>query len=120
MILQHMKMSTEEKRQIGTALSRLSADDLSKALEIVAQCNSGLQIAAEEVDLDIDALNESTLWRLKFSVKDALQARGNPTASTGGNNDNDGNNTVNHTKRKREISDPVVKTAKKKSKKAPS
>ncbi|GAB2218930.1 hypothetical protein Droror1_Dr00002163 [Drosera rotundifolia] len=114
------KMSTEEKRQIGTALSRLSADDLSKALEIVAQCNSGFQIAAEEVDLDIDALSESTLWRLKFFVKDALQARGNPTASTCGNNDNDGNNAVNHTKRKREISDAVVKTAKKKSKKVPS
>ena len=48
-------MSTEEKRKLGAALSRLSAEDLSKALEIVAQNNPSFQATAEEVDLDIDA-----------------------------------------------------------------
>lgn len=48
-------MSTEEKRKLGVALSRLSPEDLSTALEIVAQCNPGFQATAEEVDLDIDA-----------------------------------------------------------------
>ncbi|KAF2295834.1 hypothetical protein GH714_034419 [Hevea brasiliensis] len=49
------KMSTEEKRKLGAALSRLSPEDLTKALEIVAQNNPGFQAMAEEVDLDIDA-----------------------------------------------------------------
>ncbi|KAJ6357876.1 hypothetical protein OIU78_005671 [Salix suchowensis] len=63
------KMSCEEKRKLGVALTRLSPEDLIKALEIVAQNNPGFQATAEEVDLDIDAQAESTLWRLKFFCK---------------------------------------------------
>jgi hypothetical protein len=48
-------MSTEEKRKLGVALTRLSPEDLTKALEIVARNNPGFQATAEEVDLDIDA-----------------------------------------------------------------
>lgn len=57
LILRHgsRKMSIEEKRKLGVALTRLSPEDLSKALEIVAQNNPGFEAAAEEVDLDIDA-----------------------------------------------------------------
>ncbi|KAL7252996.1 hypothetical protein ACSBR1_007504 [Camellia fascicularis] len=74
------KFSSEEKRKLGADLTRLSPEDLTKALGIVAQDNPSFQAAAEEVDLDIDAQSESTLWRLKFFVKDALET---------------GNNTVN-------------------------
>ena len=49
------KMSTEEKRKLGAALTQLSPDDLSKALEIVAQNNPTFLATAEEVDLDMDA-----------------------------------------------------------------
>lgn len=49
------KMSTEEKKKLGTALTQLSAEDLSKALEIVAENNPGFLPTAQEVDLDIDA-----------------------------------------------------------------
>jgi hypothetical protein len=48
-------MSTEEKRNLGAALTRLSADDLRGALEIVAQTNPNFQANADEVDLDMDA-----------------------------------------------------------------
>lgn len=48
-------MTTEEKRRLGTALTRLSPDDLQKALLIVAENNPAFQATAEEVDLDIDA-----------------------------------------------------------------
>lgn len=51
----YRKMSTEEKRKLGAALTRLSPEDLSKALEIVAQNNPSFQATAEEVDLDMDA-----------------------------------------------------------------
>ncbi|KAL8129091.1 hypothetical protein V2J09_018246 [Rumex salicifolius] len=108
-------MSTEEKRQLSSGLARLSTEDLSKALDIVAQANPSFIATAEEVDLDIDAQSETTLWRLKFFVKGALQAQGKPSASAGGNgNDNDNRN---NSKRKREISDALVRTAKKRSKK---
>lgn len=49
------KTSTEEKRKLGAAFTKLSAEDLTKALEIVAQNNPCFQAAGEEVDLDIDA-----------------------------------------------------------------
>lgn len=48
-------MSTEEKRKLGTSFTRLSPDDLSKALKIVAENNPSFQANAEEVDLDMDA-----------------------------------------------------------------
>lgn len=48
-------MPTEEKRKLGISLTRLSPEDLHKALEIVAQNNPSFQATAEEVDLDIDA-----------------------------------------------------------------
>ncbi|KAH9768171.1 hypothetical protein KPL71_011527 [Citrus sinensis] len=109
------KTSTEEKRKLGAALTRLSPEDLGKALEIVAQSNTGFQATAEEVELDMDAQSESTLWRLKFFVKDALKSQGNNN-----NNDNNkinNNSGTNNNKRKREICDAIAKTAKKKKQK---
>lgn len=105
------KMSTEDKRNLGTALTRLSPEDLSKALDIVAQDNPGFQALAEEVDLDIDAQRESTLWKLKFFVKDALEVPSHQnTTTTGANN-----------KRKKETSDDqIARPVKKKSKKGSS
>ncbi|CAK9136157.1 unnamed protein product [Ilex paraguariensis] len=116
------KMSTEEKRKLGIALTRLCPEELSKALEIVAQSNPDFQATAEEVDLDIDAQSESTLWRLKFFVRDALEAQ-NKSSSMGGNNNvtegNAGNTTITNavSKRKRDICNALAKTAKKPSKK---
>lgn len=49
------KISTEEKRSIGNALTLLSPEDLSKALEIIAQSNPSFQSAAEEIEIDMDA-----------------------------------------------------------------
>lgn len=48
-------MSTPEKKELGRALTKLSAKDLKKALEIVAEGNPNFQAIAEEVDLDLDA-----------------------------------------------------------------
>ncbi|CAN6460611.1 unnamed protein product [Victoria cruziana] len=106
-VLKCRVMSTEEKRQLGANLSRLSPEDLTKALEIIAQKNPSFLPTAEEVDLDIDAQSPSTLWRLKFFVKEALdlQARGSVNKDTA------------NPKRKREVNDAVNKNVKKRSKK---
>ncbi|OVA18131.1 Bromodomain [Macleaya cordata] len=102
------KMSAEEKRKLGSGLSRLSPEDLNKALEIIAQKNPSFQATAEEVDIDMDAQSESTLWRLKILVKEALEVKGKSSATKGGND---------NSKRKREICNALAKTAKKRSKK---
>lgn len=48
-------MSSAEKRNLGIDLARLSAEDLSRALDIVAQANPSFQPNADEVELDINA-----------------------------------------------------------------
>ncbi|KAK4356022.1 hypothetical protein RND71_024993 [Anisodus tanguticus] len=115
------KISIEEKRNLGIALTKLSPDDLSKALEIVAQNNPLFPASAEEVELDIDAQSELTLWRLKFFVKDALEVQGK--SSSKGDNSNSANlaatnpNNSAASKRKKEICDALVKKARKRNKK---
>ena len=49
-------MSKEEKKQLAVALTQLSVEDLSRALDVVAQSNPTFTPNAEEVDLDVDAL----------------------------------------------------------------
>lgn len=110
------KMTTEEKRKLGTALTQLSSDDLNKALLIVAQNNPNFQATAEEVELDMDAQSESTLWKLKIFVKEALKVQGKSTASMG---DNHQHHNDNNNKRKREICNALAKTSQKRSKKLP-
>ncbi|XP_010248200.1 PREDICTED: transcription factor GTE1-like isoform X2 [Nelumbo nucifera] len=104
-------MSTEEKRKLGTGLGLLSPEDLNKALEIIAEKNPNFQATAEEVDLDMDAQSESTLWKLKFFVREALEGSSGKSSMSGRGNDN------NNAKRKREICDALAKTTKKRSKK---
>ncbi|GKV24510.1 hypothetical protein SLEP1_g34117 [Rubroshorea leprosula] len=105
------KMSTDEKKKLGTALTRLSPEDLSKALEIVAENNPGFQPTAQEVDLDIDAQSEITLWRLKVFVHNTLRLAGK--CSEGADHP-----TKSNSKRKGEISNAVSKNAIKRSRKA--
>ncbi|KAM4087991.1 hypothetical protein ACB094_07G037400 [Castanea mollissima] len=114
------KISSEEKRSLGTALTHLTPEDLSKALEIVAETNPSFQATAQEVDLDIDAQSEYTLWRLKAFVKDSLKGQARNAggiSGSGNNNDNNDDNKKSSSKRKREICDALAKTAVKRTKK---
>ncbi|TXG71909.1 hypothetical protein EZV62_000488 [Acer yangbiense] len=49
------KVTTDEKKKLGAALTRLSPNDLDKALKIVAEYNPNFQPTAQEVDLNMDA-----------------------------------------------------------------
>ncbi|EMS68004.1 Transcription factor GTE1 [Triticum urartu] len=99
------KMTTDEKRKLGAGLCHLTPEDLSKALELVAQDNPNFQTTAEEVDLDMDAQSETTLWRLKFFVREALERQANTAAAPGKTDEN--------AKRKRDIYNALAKTASK-------
>lgn len=101
------KMTTDEKRKLGAGLCHLSPDDLNKALEIVARDNPSFQTKAEEVDLDMDAQSETTLWKLKFFVREALERQANVASMD------------ENAKRKREICSALAKTASKRIKKQP-
>ncbi|KAL8048222.1 hypothetical protein ABFX02_07G050600 [Erythranthe guttata] len=121
MVLQKCrKMTTDEKKRLGTAITRLSPDDINKALEIVAQNDPTFQAAGETVEVDIDAQSESTLWKLKFFVKDTLQTQMKNATTTGANNNNNGENNQNgNNKKRREICDGLAKTPPKRTKKIP-
>ncbi|XP_024971771.1 transcription factor GTE6-like [Cynara cardunculus var. scolymus] len=117
------KMSIEDKRNLGIALTQLCPEDLSKALDIVAQHNPSFHATAVEVDLDIDAQSESTLWRLRYFVKDALQGHSK--------DDDEGNGHLIPTKptnttrtiaskRKKQICNALARTAKKRNQKCSS
>ncbi|KAK9937278.1 hypothetical protein M0R45_014079 [Rubus argutus] len=103
------KMSFDDKRRLGTALTQLSPEDLSKALDIVAQDNPEFQATAQEVDLDIDTLSDYTLWRLKVFVKDALKVKAQATAQVP---ESIGGHKVATSKRNRESCDTVAKPVK--------
>ena len=58
--------------------------------------------------------SDSTLWRLKFFAKDALENQSKNSGSIGdGNNENHNTN-----KRRKEICDAIARTSRKKAKKA--
>ncbi|GMN19563.1 hypothetical protein TIFTF001_042891 [Ficus carica] len=124
-VLKCRKFSVEEKRRLGAALARMSPENLTRALEIVAEADPTFKPAAEVVNLDIDAQSESTLWRLKFFVNDNEEEeeeeeeeedQGND--SVGGDDNNRMKNLINYNnnnnKRRREISNAIAKAAKKK------
>ncbi|XP_028799296.1 transcription factor GTE1 isoform X2 [Neltuma alba] len=111
------KLTSEEKRILGTALAKLSPEDIGRALEIVAENNPNFQATAREVDLDIDAQSDYTLWRLKVFVKDALEVHEKTTADTAFNNNDITEDKKNSFKRKRDPCDAQAKTNVKRTKK---
>ncbi|XP_027161981.1 transcription factor GTE6 isoform X1 [Coffea eugenioides] len=115
------KISLEEKRNIGIGLSKLRPEDLTKALEMVAKTNSKFVLRDEDLELDIDAMSESTLWRLKFFVKDALRVQGRGSSNCEENKADNrkpatklSNNPVSKTKK--DTSNALANTAKKRNK----
>lgn len=125
------KISTEEKKKLGTALTQLSHQDLIRALEIVAEHNPSFQATAQEVNLDMDTQSDVTLWRLKVFVQDALKVSGRNSGGTGmgcnsniNNDDNKARININNknrnstaSKRKGERCDAVTKASAKRTKK---
>ncbi|VFQ58447.1 unnamed protein product [Cuscuta campestris] len=111
------KITVEEKKRLSDALTKLSSEDLNKALLIVAQNDPSFCIADEEVELDISTQSESTLWKLKFFVQDVFEAQGKAGATEGTNNNKSNNNNQASNKRKRETNDALVKASQKKCKK---
>ncbi|KAK7360780.1 hypothetical protein VNO77_02793 [Canavalia gladiata] len=104
------KLSTQEKKMLGTALTRLSAENLYRALEIVAETNPSFQPSADEVDLDLDAQSDYTLWRVKAFVKDALEEQEKVDGGTAVNPNDNTDDKKNNSKKRRDSGDSSGKT----------
>eukprot|EP00850_Spirogloea_muscicola_P012378 SM000079S22496 [mRNA] locus=s79:542908:547001:+ [translate_table: standard] len=84
-------MTVEEKRQLGHNLGKLPSQNLNHVIQIIAQKNPRFNASAEEVEVDIDAQEPATLWRLHQYVlsvltreQDQSQTSGAPPAMEGG------------------------------------
>ncbi|KAG0564333.1 hypothetical protein M758_8G097700 [Ceratodon purpureus] len=65
-------MSVEEKRHLGQSLGKLPPDNLSHVIQIIAQKNPSFNAHSDEVEVDIDAQDPATLWRLQRYVQAVL------------------------------------------------
>ncbi|XP_058728469.1 transcription factor GTE1-like [Vicia villosa] len=73
MIAKCRKLSSMEKPLLAADISKLSHDNLRKALEIVNESNPDFKVNMEDVTLDLDSQSNYTLWRLFMFVKNALE-----------------------------------------------
>ncbi|WOL01271.1 transcription factor GTE1 [Canna indica] len=74
------KMSSEEKRKLGADICSLPAEDIHKALVIIAESNYSSYKPQDEVEIHMDAQRESTLWKLKFFLKESLELQAKNSA----------------------------------------
>ena len=65
-------MSMEEKRDLSIALSDMGADMLTGIVDIIKERHADLMSNDEELELDIDALDDVTLWELKRYVEEKM------------------------------------------------
>nr|XP_024359479.1 transcription factor GTE6-like isoform X3 [Physcomitrium patens] len=74
-------MSVEERRHLGQSLGRLPPDNLSHVIQIIAQKNPSFNMNSDEVEVDIDAQDPATLWRLQRYVQAVLSGSGGRQAT---------------------------------------
>lgn len=79
-------MSMEEKRDLSIALSDMGAELLTGIVEIIKERHAELMSNDEELELDIDALDDVTLWALKRYVEEKAgeEAESRPPAQVSG------------------------------------
>ncbi|GAA0142179.1 hypothetical protein LIER_03136 [Lithospermum erythrorhizon] len=112
------KVSVDEKKRLANALGSLTPEELGHALEIVSQDYPTFETSGEEVELGLDHLSHSTLWKLKLFAKETLLQREKSNASLQRNKNTNVNcNNQNGNTNKRRRSDTEMKTFRKRSRK---
>mmetsp|Transcript_22157 Transcript_22157/g.46400 ORF Transcript_22157/g.46400 Transcript_22157/m.46400 type:complete len:473 (-) Transcript_22157:630-2048(-) len=66
-------MSFEEKRKLSVNLGMLPAEKLGRVVQIINEGPSKIDNSEEEIELDIDKLDNQTLWRLNKYVNSCLK-----------------------------------------------
>eukprot|EP00963_Diacronema_lutheri_P011933 scaffold1518_cov331-Pavlova_lutheri.AAC.7 len=68
-------MTFDEKRTLSVNLGNLPGEKLSRVVEIIQQGTGDINQGEDEIELDIDALDNDTLWRLDRYVKSCLKIK---------------------------------------------
>lgn len=74
-ISQCRKLSHPEKLILANAFTKLSPDNIVKALEIVKESNPNFKDRIDMVTLDLDSQSDYTLFRLHMFVKNTLEVQ---------------------------------------------
>lgn len=75
-------MTMEEKRDLSIALADMGSDLLNGIVEIIKERHADLIANKEELEIDIDALDDATLWELKRFVEEKMEGPG-PSGEVG-------------------------------------
>lgn len=62
-------MTPPEKQQLRKLIQKLPAKNLDRVVEIIELKNPSVNYSCEELNVDLDALDNVTLWRLYFYVE---------------------------------------------------
>ena len=74
-------MSFELRAEISAGVAKLTANNISKVVDIIRQTMPSLGHDEKEIELDVNALDNTTLWRLYDFIKQC-QATRKPGRST--------------------------------------
>eukprot|EP00316_Scyphosphaera_apsteinii_P000730 CAMPEP_0119326096 /NCGR_PEP_ID=MMETSP1333-20130426/67457_1 /TAXON_ID=418940 /ORGANISM="Scyphosphaera apsteinii, Strain RCC1455" /LENGTH=559 /DNA_ID=CAMNT_0007334293 /DNA_START=81 /DNA_END=1760 /DNA_ORIENTATION=- len=61
-------MSFEEKSRLSASINRLTSNNLGKVVQIIKESMPSLGAGSEEIEVDLAALDNVTLWRLQAFV----------------------------------------------------
>ena len=68
-------MSFELKAEISAGIAKLTANNISKVVDIIRETMPGLGHDDGEIELDVNLLDNRTLWRLYDFIKECEKSR---------------------------------------------
>ena len=68
-------MSFELRAEISAGVAKLTANNISKVVDIIRQTMPSLGHDEKEIELDVNALDNTTLWRLYDFIKQCQATR---------------------------------------------
>ena len=71
-------MTYEEKQRLSVNLGKLPAEKLERVLQIISERNPNLSQNDDEIELDIDSLDQQTLWELDRYVTNCMKSKNKP------------------------------------------
>ncbi|BFI25342.1 protein MpBromo2 [Marchantia polymorpha subsp. ruderalis] len=69
-------MNMEEKRKLSESLENLHPDKLERIVQIIKKRKPTLSHTDDEIEIDIDSLDNDTLWELERFVSNCMKSRG--------------------------------------------
>jgi hypothetical protein len=77
-------MSFDQRAEISAGVAKLSGNNISKVVEIIRSSMPGLGSDDQEIEIDVNSLDNATLWRLHDFIETCNKKRKAPKASRGG------------------------------------